>query len=73
MFVLTKEYQELDMSKLAAAVNAYMDEHHKASGETDPPPQTTVDVAPLQTTADAAPSGVENSHGEEADPPAKAP
>lgn len=73
MFVLTKEYQELDMSNLAVAVNAYMDEHNKASGETDPPPQTTVDVAPLQTTADAAPSGVEKSHGEEADPPAKAP
>ncbi|GAY55870.1 hypothetical protein CUMW_167440 [Citrus unshiu] len=26
-----------------------------------------------KTTADAAPSGVEKSHGEEADPPAKAP
>lgn len=73
MFALTNEYQELDMSKLTAAVNAYMDEQNKASGEINPLPQTTVDVDPLQTTADIAPSGVEKSHGEEADPPAKAP
>lgn len=49
MFLLKMEYLELDMSKLKAGVNAYMDEQNKESGETDPSPQTTINATPSQT------------------------
>ncbi|KDO58496.1 hypothetical protein CISIN_1g044028mg [Citrus sinensis] len=61
------EQEKGQSSKLSAAIEKL--EEKVALFES----KTTVDAAPLQTTADAAPSGVEKSHGEEADPPAKAP
>lgn len=47
MFVLKKEYYELDMNKLEAGVNAYMDEQNKKGGEIEVPPQTTADLKDL--------------------------
>lgn len=47
MFVLKKEYPELDMNKLEAGVNAYMDEQNKKCGEIEVPPHTTVDLKDL--------------------------
>lgn len=37
MFVLKKEYLELNMTKLEARVNAYMDEYNKEGEETEAP------------------------------------
>ena len=73
MFMLKMEYLELDMSKLKAGVNTYMDEQNKESGETYPPHRTTTNATAPQAIADSAPSVVEKSHGAEADPLAKAP
>lgn len=41
MFVIKKEYLELDMRKLEAGVNAYMDEQNKEAEKTKTPPQPT--------------------------------
>lgn len=47
MFVLKKEYHELDMNKLEVGVNAYMDEQNKKGGEIEVPPQATANLKDL--------------------------
>lgn len=62
MFVLKTEYPELDIKKLEASVNAYMNEQNNDGGETGGPPKATVD---------AAPSCDRESQGANVDPPLK--
>lgn len=64
MYVFKKEYLELDMSKLEAGVNGYIDEQSKRNEETKTPPQLaeemhaqpTDEVFPQPTKGGAAPS-----------------
>lgn len=47
MFVLEKEYPELDKNKLEVGVNTYMDEQNKKGKEIEVPSQTTADLKDL--------------------------
>lgn len=47
MFVLEKEYPELDKNKLEVGVNTYIDEQNKKGKEIKVPSQTTADLKDL--------------------------
>lgn len=46
MFVLRKECQDLDMTKLQTCVNAYMDEQNNEGGKIETSPQFTKEMPP---------------------------